>query len=410
MSGVVDSVRADGPMTRGGRWVAVATAVMVVAGVLPFLALGRADQLWEAWIVHNALFGLLLAVVLWLVAPVEPRNPVVWIIALAAGMSGIQVLTGGAVLSLLDAAGIGVNPQQLPPAALDAPIAVLQWFNAWTWVLIAVPLATFLPLLFPDGRLPGRRWRAVAWLAAAALALVVVTMMAVAWPSSTIPVAEAMAEPRGVAAVGRVGFPLLLASVLASLLAPVVRARRAGGVRRRQIHWVGFGAGMFALVTAVSFVLDPSARLFAITAVPGGIALVGSIAVAILRYRLYEIDRLISRTATYALVTAVLVGVYALVAVVPSAMLDVESDLLVAAATLAAAAVFVPVRRRVQQVVDRRFNRARYDAALVVERFGDRLRDDLDVDGLTGDLRGVVAATVQPAHVSLWLVGTEDGS
>lgn len=112
---------------------------------------------------------------------------------------------------------------------------------------------------------------------------------------------------------------------------------------------------------------------------------------------------MISRTVSYPLVSAVLVGVYVIVAIVPSAVFALESDLLVAAATLVAAGAFVPVRRRVQAAVDQRFNRARYDAARVVERFGERLRDDLDLDGLRADLRDVVAVTVQPTHVSLWV-------
>jgi hypothetical protein len=133
---------------------------------------------------------------------------------------------------------------------------------------------------------------------------------------------------------------------------------------------------------------------------------------AILRFRLYEIDRIITRTVTYAVVTAVLALVYISVSIIPATVLDAPagatsggSERFVAAATLTAAGAFVPVRRRVQAVVDRRFNRSRYDAQRVVERFGSRLRRDVDLDSLTGDLRGVVASTVQPAHVSLWLAG-----
>lgn len=130
------------------------TVLLIGAGVAPFIVLGRGEQLWDAWIVHNALFGLLLAIVLWLTAPVEPRNPVTWIIALATAVSGIQVLTAGVAVWLLEADGISVSPAEIAPTALDLPIAILQWLNAWTWVLIAVPLGTFLPLLFPDGHLP----------------------------------------------------------------------------------------------------------------------------------------------------------------------------------------------------------------------------------------------------------------
>jgi len=361
--------------------------------------------MWDAWIVHNALFGILLAIVLWLTAPVEPRNRVMWIIALATAVSGIQVLTAGVTVWLLEADGTSVAAAEVAPAALDRPIAILQWLNAWTWVLIAVPLGTFLPLLFPDGHLPDRRWRVVGALAATALVLVTAGLMAIAWPSSTVPIADALTDRGGIGAVVRVGYLLLLLSVLASLLALATRARWASGVQRQQIRWVGLGAGVFALATAVSFVVDPTSELFAVTAVPGGIALVGSFAVAIRRYRLYEIDRIVSRTVTYGLVTAVLAGVYALVAVVPSALFELDSDLLVAAATLAAAAAFVPVRRAVQSVVDRRFNRARYDAEAVVGRFALGLRHDLDVSYLADDLHRVVGATVQPAHVSLWLAG-----
>lgn len=275
-----DTSGADRMLARGGRWTASVTVLLTGAGVAPFIVLGRGDQLWDAWVVHNVLFGLLLAVVLWLTAPVEPRNPVVWIIALATAMSGIHVL------------------------------------------------------------------------------MVTVTMMAIAWPTSTVPMADATTDTRRLGAVGRVGYLLLLLSVLASLLGLATRARRATGVQRQQIRWVGLGAGLFALAMTVSFVLDPSAELFTVTAVPGGIALVGSFAVAILRYRLFELDRLMSRTVTYAVVSAVLIAVYSAITVVPSAAFDLQSDLLVAAATLVAAAVFVPVRARVQAAVDRRFNRA----------------------------------------------------
>lgn len=396
-----DTPGADRMLARGGRWTASVTVLLIGAGVAPFIVLGRGDQLWDAWVVHNALFGLLLAVVLGLTAPVEPRNPVVWIIALATAMSGIQVLTAGTVLWLLEADGMSLSSPELAPAELRPPTAILQWLNAWTWVLIAVPLGTFLPLLFPDGRLPDRRWRVVGLLAASALVLVTVAMMAIAWPTSTVPMADAMTDMRGLGAVGRVGYLLLLLSVLASLLGLATRARRATGVQRQQIRWVGLGAGLFALALAVSFVLDPSAELFAVTAVPGSIALVGSFAVAILPYRLYEIDRIISRTVAYAVVTLVLVAVYAAVAVLPSAVFELESDLLVAAATLLAAALFLPVRSRVQVVVDRRFDRARYDAARVVDGFGTRMRHEVDAEAVVDELRSTVA--VRPSWTSVWL-------
>ncbi len=393
----------DHRWARGGRFLAVATVGMVTAGLGVFVGLGRVTDLWEAWVIHNALAGVGLAVVLWLVARAEPRNPVVWIVALVTVMSGVQVLAAGVVVGLLDAAGVRGSPQALAPAALDTTTAIISWFNAWSWVLIVVPAATFLPLHFPNGHLPGPQWRVVAWLSLGALVLVTLGMMAAAWPTSTVPVADAMAAPSGIASAALFGYPLLLVAAAASVSSMVHRARRASGPQRQQIRWAGFGAGVFALVTGFSYLFDPSGEVFKVVVIPGLAALLGGLAIAILRYRLYEIDRIVSRTVTYGLVTAVLVGVYALVAVVPAALFDLQSDLLVAGATLVAAAAFGPVRRRVQAVVDRRFNRTRYDAEQVADRFGARLRDEVDLDGLTTDLREVVAATVQPVHVSLWL-------
>jgi len=168
---------------------------------------------------------------------------------------------------------------------------------------------------------------------------------------------------------------------------------------------VTFGAvasvGGFVLNVAAQAVDDGSAPVWVTTIVVGFIP--AAILVAILRYRLFELDRLMSRTVTYAVVSAVLIAVYSAITVVPSAAFDLQSDLLVAAATLVAAAVFVPVRVRVQAAVDRRFNRARYDAALVVEQFASRLRHDVDLGALVRDLGDTVATTMQPAHVSLWV-------
>jgi hypothetical protein len=203
-----------------------------------------------------------------------------------------------------------------------------------------------------------------------------------------------------------VGSVIILGAV-GAVAAVVVRFRRSHGVERQQFKWflspvclvcvsVTVDALPVPLPTWVSVISDGASLL-------GFIGLPVSITLAILRFRLYEIDRLINRTVTYALVTATLLVTYAAVVALPGVIIDLRSDVLVAAATLATAAAFVPVRRRVQRVVDRRFNRARYDAARVVDRFGARLRVELDLDGLADDLCGVVASTVQPAHVSLWL-------
>ena len=295
-------------------------------------------------------------------------------------------------------------------------VRVWAWPNAWYWYALVVGLMIYVPLLFPDGHLPSPRWRWVAWPVGFCMAAVCgvaavserISLQAVGPDGRPLSVAN----PFGIAGVppaeqnpvfltlGVVVFPGLIAAVAAV----VVRFRRSAGVERQQLKW--FVATVCLLVAAVVLgeLPIPGADLIGgVGLIIAVVALPASITLAILRFRLYEIDRIISRTVTYALVTAVLLVVYVLIAVVPSTAFQLQSDLLVAAATLAAAAAFGPVRRRVQAVVDRRFNRARYDAATVIDRFGGRLRGDLDLDGLTGDLRGVIASTMQPAHVSLWL-------
>lgn len=288
------------------------------------------------------------------------------------------------------------------------------WVASWVWVPGFSAAFLFLPLLFPDGRLPSHRWRPVLYVM-----LAMVVMQLVVQPVHpgglviTDPVTNADIvvgpNPLGLPALApamtvfdvviNVGFFPLLIAVAASV---VVRYRRSRGVERYQLRWFLYAVGVLPLMFALSAAADGNVIANAVAAVAAtGVPV--AIGVAVLRYRLYEIDRLISRTVTYALVSAVLAAVYAGVAVLPSALLGMTSDLLVAAATLAAAGVFVPVRRRVQHLVDRRFNRTRYDAEAVIARFGARLRDQLDIERLEGDVRGIVVSTVQPMHVSLWL-------
>ena len=295
-------------------------------------------------------------------------------------------------------------------------LRLAAWPNAWYWYALLTMLVVYVPLLFPDGHLPSPRWRWFAWpvgvVASLACVMAAVTervsLQAVGpdgaflqvvnpFGISGVPPAE---ENPAFVALGVVVFPGLIGAVAAV----VVRFRRSPGVERQQLKWF-----VTAVCVLVAGIVIGELPLPGAQAVGGAVFIVGllgvpvAIAVAILRFRLYEIDRIISRTVTYAFVTAVLVAVYATVATLPGALFGFESDLLVAAATLSAAAAFGPVRRRVQALVDRRFNRTRYDAVAVVERFGSRLRRDFDPDSVARDVRTVVTATVQPAHVSLWL-------
>lgn len=265
---------------------------------------------------------------------------------------------------------------------------------------------------FPDGRPVSRGWQV-----AELVTVVGATVAAIGALTTPVIVDEAgiLVNPligdrfaTTAAAFKRVSVLLLVGGLL-SLGSIVARYRRGGTQVRAQLRWVlypvvlGFAvASVFAAVELLTETeLGDGAGIVTTLILTLGVPL--GIVAAITRARLYEIDRIVSRTVVYGLVTAVLVGLYGLVAVVPAALFKLESDLLVAGATLVAAAAFGPMRRRVQEAVDRHFNRSRYDAGLVVERFGARLRDQVDLADVAADLRGAVADTVQPSHVSLWL-------
>lgn len=311
-------------------------------------------------------------------------------------------------------------------ALVDAPGSlpggtVAAWFQAWLWIplIAAFPL---LLLLFPTGHPPTRRWRPVGWAAVFMGAAFVVTTAFLPGPFETLPETH---NPYGIAAVASLRpivdamTPLLLGAVITSVAAIVVRYRRSRGVERQQLKWF-----VYAAVAAVVLIAaNPVANMFAgpgTEASLGGVLswllpLLGvtmlpvAIGVSILRYKLYDIDRLISRTLAYAVLTAALVGVYGVVAVIlPSLFLanDETPDVLIAAGTLAAAAAFGPLRRRVQSRVDHRFNRARYDAARTIDEFTARLREQVELDSLGTELESLISRTMQPRHVSLWLVQT----
>ena len=294
------------------------------------------------------------------------------------------------------------HPGSLPGAAAVA------WFGAtWLWLATVGLTAIFLPLLFPTGHLPSPRWRPVAW--AAGVLLVAVCLAAGAnpgplgagRPANPFPLAAPWAE----GLIDTVGLPVLGVLVLVAAASLVVRFRRASGVERQQLKWFTYGATFLAVVLAFSAV-SPSlddripdvVNNLSLAAIPL------SIGIAILRYRLYDIDRIINRTVVYGLVTVVLGISYAVGVLLLGQLLGHDQpSLTVAGVTLGVAALFQPVRRRIQVAVDRRFNRRRYDAAKTIEAFSTRLRDEVDLDALTGDLLDVVNQTMEPTTASLWL-------
>jgi MFS family permease len=269
----------------------------------------------------------------------------------------------------------------------------------------------FILLLTPTGRLPSPRWRWWAWIAVVAplswkAATVLGSETVVFPPFYSFPnpyFVPALAAPAMVVALPALAITLL--SVVVGGASLVVRFRRARGEERQRLRWVAFAAVVAAagIPVAVAGIAIGSPAVVGVAVLGSALVLCLAIAAAILRYRLYDIDRIISRTLAYALLTLLLGLGYAGVVLGLGRLLPHSSSLAVAAATLVAAAAFQPARRRLQQVVDRRFNRRRHDAAQLIQGFGTRLRDQVDLDTLTGDLLTVVDQTMQPTQASLWL-------
>jgi hypothetical protein len=298
----------------------------------------------------------------------------------------------------------------------DLPLGALALFAQPGWAP-GIVLLGLLILVFPDGRLPSSRWRWLIWAYATVAAL---------WIAGTVVItAGALIDHRTQVdssgnllllsssdpaagwwnVVQLVFFPLLAACWLASLAGQAVSYRRSSGERRQQLKWLLAGTA-FVLVGAplsilLSLVRSPSWA--GILVLAGFVALPVSIGVAVLKYRLFDIDRIISRTVAYAIVTGLLVGLYAGLVLLATRVLSFHSTVAVAAATLAAAALFNPVRKRVQLRVDRRFNRARYDADQMVAGFAARLKDTVDLDSVRDDLASVASQALEPAHVSVWI-------
>jgi hypothetical protein len=296
------------------------------------------------------------------------------------------------------------------------------WAAGWMWLVWLTLIAVFLPLEFPDGRLLSPRWRLVRWLGGAGLLLGVAGAAVRPGP---LAVNERVRNPLGVhgaiadlaALAADTGGVLIGAGVVLAATSLVLRFRRACGVERQQLKWFAFAG----LLTLAGLALAALVELlpWSWSKPVGGVgwsmflfgALVGipvATGIAILRYRLYDIDVVINRTLVYGSLTATLAAAYLGLVLLLRLVLDPlagQSDLAVAASTLAVAALVRPLRSRIQTVVDRRFYRSRYDASRTLEGFAGRLRDELDLDALGVDLRRVVDETMQPTHVSLWLRG-----
>jgi hypothetical protein len=359
-----------------------------------------------------------------LIASRLPTNPIGWIFCSV----GLLYAAQGFTMAYADYALL--ENRALPLEVYAA------WFSSWIWFTQPLGLV-FLMLLFPDGRLASRRWRVVAWVALCGTALAALgdAVIPEYWsyhPHVLNPFRTMVLNGSGfttyqtISAAGLLGYTLLVASNLAALFSLILRLYRTWGDERQQIKWFLFAAVPAALClspTLLQYIVDRFTEEFLSATVQimswdvygylFHVSLFGLLAVsvctyiAILKYRLYDIDVIINRTLVYGSLTATLVGLYVggilLLQSVFVVLTGEKSTLAVVASTLLIAALFNPLRQRIQSFIDRRFYRRKYDARKTLEAFSSKLRDETDLNALSEDLTSVVRETMQPAHVSLWL-------
>jgi hypothetical protein len=388
-------------------WSLCAAAFSLLALALLLILLGWSTPLPKGWVSWQAqaiyAVGLIGAPVLGgLVASRRPENPYGW---LWLGLSlGLALLLFGQVYA---AYSVVVEPGSLPaPQTVGHVVAGVGWVAAFTML----PL---LLLLFPTGRLPSRRWRIVAWAVAVSGATGILLYPFRPAEDVMVPVANPLGVEGPVGEVLSIFLTVLyLIIVFAAVpcaLSLVFRYRRAGGVERQQLKWFAYTAVLFVGTNVSQFFYEPPYTWDALVEVVTIVGLYVAVGIAIFKYRLYDIDRIINRTLVYASLTAILVGLYFGGVTATQALFRTLTgqeklpQLVVVASTLVIAALFNPLRRRIQSFIDRSFYRRKYDAAKTLEGFSMKLRDETDLNALSDDLVGVVRQTMQPAHVSLWL-------
>jgi uncharacterized membrane protein YhdT len=388
-------------------WSLCALSLALTALSLLLLALNLSHPhvyIYDPWL-DNMLTAISYAPVGALIASRHPENLVGWLLCLYGLVISISHFGAQyATYALL------AQPDSLPAGE------AMVWIVSWVLPIIN-GLTVFYILLFPTGRLPSRRWRWLGWLT---VAFVVVGVILAAFSSGALlGILGPIQNPLGIEGFSNIYYkailfimtPLLTA---AAALAVFIRLRRAIGVERQQVKWFAYAAAAYVSASTLAYgvpgVIDTplwfervgfALNIVFIPAIPIAIG------IAILRYRLYDIDILINRTLVYGSLTAMLVALYFVGIVVLQRFFVLltgqQSTLAVVASTLLIAALFSPMRRRIQSFIDRGFYRRKYDAARTLEVFSAKLRDETDLDALSDDLVGVVRETMQPAHVSLWL-------
>ena len=388
-------------MRRVPHWVPWAVAVLSVGALAlaavvglttdPSLHVQRLVGSDLGWWLAYAVFSVVGAIV----ASRRPDNVVGWLMLLAGAVNAsAQAASEYAVWGLVR------HPGSLPGADFGA------WVMSFMWTP-AIAVIVFVIAYFPNGRLASRRWRWLPWMTTLCSTVIVVVTAVDMWGHRGARLLASNTDwelhtPSG--HVIAVLWPFVPICAIGALVSVAVRYRRATGVERQQLKWLVFAGIVSAPMILVDEVLPSSSRFAGLVSllnspVFGAIA----IALAVLRYRLYDIDRIVSRTVSYGLVTGVVVGFYVAFVALIETGLGFSSEIAVAASTLAAAALVQPVRRWVQRAVDRRFDRAAYDARQTVEAFANRLRDEVDVDRIRGDLVTTVDISVAPASISLWV-------
>jgi hypothetical protein len=403
MSAALKARQQAPPPARSAVWLAWGLWLLVLAvNVVTFVLfkLPEDNESTAVKLLNQADPGLpmlVFATVGGLIVARRPSNVIGWL-CWAIGLA-VSLSTFGSIEAARTIAGHS-NPSPV--------VLVLYQLGQVLYLLPLLGLLPLLVLLFPTGRLPSRRWRPVVWAFGVGLVLYTCSVLFKPDLGRGLP-----ANPLGLhGAEGLLGllgaitgllFAVFLVLVLGSLL---LRFRRARGDERQQLKWFTFAAALLLVLppTLGSALERPGWELVGWVFAALLFCLIPTaIGVALLRYRLYDIDRIINRTLTYGLLTVLLVGGYTVVVLGLGQLLGRDSSLVVAIATLAVAAVFQPARRRVQAAVDRRFNRRRYNAAQTITAFSARLREEIDLDTLSAELVSVIDQTMQPTTVSLWL-------
>jgi hypothetical protein len=396
---------------RHDAWLAwcmcAASLVLTVLGLL-FLVTSQSRTgapVYDYWLV-NTVIAIGFSTVGVVITPRLPRlNPIGWLFCTIGLVGGVRLFVAEyAIVTLL--AEPGSLPSMLPGGE------TLAWVSSWVWVL-HLGLFVFLALLFPDGRPPSSRWRPLVW--GSGVVVVAGTVSVALWPA-TARGFDLINHPLGTEVATDIINPvetIVYALGLIAAASLLARLRGSKGVERQQVKWFSYAVTVLATSATLAYMVsEPMGvvwldRVSSVLVIASVVGLPVAVGMAILRYHLYNIDLIINRTLVYGTLTAVLAGLYfgsiLVLQLLFRALTGEESQLVVVASTLAIAALFNPLRRRIQGFIDRSFYRRKYDAVKTLEGFSAKLRDETDLYALSEDLVGVVRETMQPAHVSLWL-------